>query len=550
MTLPIPITVRLKTALADRFITRELRSLTFRSAVPGGFVSATFSLNRSLAAQPPDIAYYGLIYIYDARTGLTLWEGRVEDMGRTASNDGEIYDLAAVGPSGYAQDKVVPRIWVDSSWERWKRSRFTVPKQGRVDFGEDDGDSDIPSMDLVWPEGSGITTSSEVSAQYRTIYDCGQKLGRVRVTVVDGGTNANRVNRLISRPGPGGSGTVVHSITWSTTPANLIGSRGGANPIPADDATMEIRISSNENVASVSANSWGQFTIPIVVALKKDINGTDLVAGADNANSYMFAHEVIIDMIGRGDLYLYDAASSTIDTSATTHIDQLSYPSGVTPDDVLTALMGFEIAFYWAAWESQANGKYRFEWKPWPTTVRYETDVTDGFSAPGSADELFNQAVVAYLDGFGRERTVTRSATVTELTDAGLTRTTLLDLADKENSLANAQRAGDQALLDHGSVPNAGTLTVARPVLDLLAGRMVQPWEIKPGELIRVRGVQPRQDSLNATVRDGVSVFKVSAMEYDTDSASATLELDSYSRTVANALAALRKRRTLPRRRR
>jgi hypothetical protein len=42
----------------------------------------------------------------------------------------------------------------------------------------------------------------------------------------------------------------------------------------------------------------------------------------------------------------------------------------------------------------------------------------------------------------------------------------------------------------------------------------VMPWDILPGNLIRVRGLQPRLDSLKATTRDGVSVSKIVSMEY------------------------------------
>jgi hypothetical protein len=94
-------------------------------------------------------------------------------------------------------------------------------------------------------------------------------------------------------------------------------------------------------------------------------------------------------------------------------------------------------------------------------------------------------------------------------------------------------------LAEHATPPNAGTLTIARPIYDHERGRMVDPWEIRPGNLIRVRGIQPNPNSLNVTDRDGVTVFQIVGTDYDTSSASATLELDSYSPTVARALAAL-----------
>jgi hypothetical protein len=51
------------------------------------------------------------------------------------------------------------------------------------------------------------------------------------------------------------------------------------------------------------------------------------------------------------------------------------------------------------------------------------------------------------------------------------------------------------------------------------------PWEIRPGNLIRVRGVLPNADSLNASTRDGVAVFRIAATEYRQSENAATLEL-------------------------
>ena len=66
---------------------------------------------------------------------------------------------------------------------------------------------------------------------------------------------------------------------------------------------------------------------------------------------------------------------------------------------------------------------------------------------------------------------------------------------------------------------------------------MVDPWEIRPGHLIRVRGIQARQDALNATSRDGETVFKVTAVDYSASSASATVELDSEPVTLSHLIA-------------
>lgn len=204
------------------------------------------------------------------------------------------------------------------------------------------------------------------------------------------------------------------------------------------------------------------------------------------------------------------------------------------------------VQFQWANFRSTGPAgllaRHRFEWRSWPTTVRYEADVSDGFDSPGSGQGLWNRARVRYRDVRGRGITVLRTQTVQELTDAGLDREAFLDIGN-DRTTSDANQAGDVFLAEHRTPPNAGTLTIARPVVDLVAGGMAQPYEIRPGSLIRVRGVLPRVDNLNATDRDGLTVFRIVGVTYRASDATAQLELDSYPLTVAQALAALKRGR-------
>src|ERR671911_23119 len=112
MTLPIPLTVRVTTARAERHIEADLHDLTFRSVVPGGFASARMTLNRPLRFQPDDIAYYSEI--------------NIEDAGRGAGGSGEIYELAAVGPSAHAQDRTFPYVMVHTNVGDWRKAEYST----------------------------------------------------------------------------------------------------------------------------------------------------------------------------------------------------------------------------------------------------------------------------------------------------------------------------------------------------------------------------------------------------------------------------------------
>jgi hypothetical protein len=282
--------------------------------------------------------------------------------------------------------------------------------------------------------------------------------------------------------------------------------------------------------------TWAHFSGIIVRGVLKGADGADLTSGY-TANSVR-ADEVVKDLLGRL-LPLYDGPNAAVPTTSYA-IQQLAYPDGADAAGVLDDLMALEPAYYWAAWERNgATGLHRFEWALWPTEVRYEADVRDGFSSPGSAEGLYNAVLVRYLDQRGRRRTVTRTLAVAELTAAGITRQAFRDLGDEAGDATDAVQAGDAFLAEHARAPNAGTLTVARPIRDALTGRSVAPWEIRPGSLIRVRGILPRPDALQTTTRDGVTVFRVAATEFRAQDASATLELDSYAPSTARAIADL-----------
>jgi hypothetical protein len=546
MTLPIPLSVQLSNSRTTKHIERELRSLSFRSVAPGGFASAQFSLDRQLHLSPDELAYYTDVDIYDARNGECVWCGRLEDPGRGVGADGQIWDLAAVGPSAHTRDRVIPLIYVDTSTDKWDRASYS-DRGAEVSIRERDADGDNnPAVMVVAPEGTTNFTGWTGEARYRGIRDVGMKLARVRVNVVNGTTTSNLENRLTTAVGAG-SRTNAVTPTFSTSETTLLGVINGGNNIPNGNDVVWVRIVRTGASAPATPSVWGEFYDISVRSVLKDINGNDITTSGSYVVNHVLAHEVVADLIGRV-LNKYDPDRSSIDTT-TLAIYQLAYPDGATPAEILDDLIALEPAYYWAAWETGSTGLHRFEWRQWPSTVRYEADVVDGFSSPGSAEGLYDRVSVRWVDQRGRPRVTTRTQTVPQLAAAGIVRQDRIDLGDATGNQLNANQVGDQFLAEHVTPPNAGTLTVARPIYDHDRGTSVMPWEIRPGHLIRIRGVQPNPNSLNVTTRDGVTVFKIVGVDYDTASASATLELDSHSVTVARELATLQKSLRLRRRR-
>jgi hypothetical protein len=100
----------------------------------------------------------------------------------------------------------------------------------------------------------------------------------------------------------------------------------------------------------------------------------------------------------------------------------------------------------------------------------------------------------------------------------------------------------DTFLSEHASPYSAGTLTIARPIVDLLNFRTVMPWQIVPGKLIRVRGIEASHQLTGAASRDGITTFRIVSVEVNGEGV-ATLELDMFTQTEARALSVLLKKR-------
>lgn len=530
MSLNLPLSVRLSTAKGDMHVTRDLLDLSFRTAIPGGFASATLSLSRPLALEPNEIANFGRVFVYDRRDGSVVWEGRLEDSGRSAGGSGEVWQVAATGPAAHAQDRTISLIYVDHGLDGWNVGAQSFASVN-VSFSDEQG------ITMALASGTTFHNGSAGLAVYHQIAYTSQMLGRVQLDWTAGVASSNIEARLGTSLGTGA--TVDQDVQAAALSGTLTAARGDTPAISSGHDTVRLRFARIASDLSVTNDTvWINF-VPVVRGLLKDVNGNDITSGYGFNN--VEPVEVITDLLGRL-LPRYDGPNAVIEISGFT-IDQLAYPDGASPQKVLEDLMTIEPAYYWAAWESNAAGLHRFEWVSWPTTVRYEASAADGFDSPASAGEIYNAVSVRWRDGLGVGRTTRSTQTVKVLDDAGVPREAYFDLADEVGSAALATKAGEEFLAEHQVATNQGTLTISRPILDIEKGRYVMPWEIRPGSLIRVRDVLPRIDSLNVNGRDGVTIFKIAAVEFSASTATASLELDSYPLTVSRAISNLSKRR-------
>lgn len=532
-----PLTVRISNARADQHVTRRIADLEFTSTAPGGFEGASFELADPIDIDDPLLALESRVYVYDTRSAEVCWEGKLTDSGRSFSDSGETWQLTALGPKSHASARFRPYVVIDRTLDRWIRINNAWPAlTAEVTSNPVDSTNDKCLL-FTFPRVA-VDNTAQVSLYNGLYEDNGLVLGGFGYSYISGFSSANQELLAIVN-GTTYKNNAMNVAAASITPASVNGA--GSFPYPDSRLWLQLNRVSGGPTTIINDNTWTCVYDLWTRGMLYDKTGATITGAGTYTNAYVLAHEVVADLLGRF-LVEYDGAGATLPVT-TYQIDQLAYPDGVRPADVLDDIALFSVPDRrWCAWESNAAGKYRFEWDTWGG-VAYEASVVDGFDSPGSSADLYNRVTVLGTDARGRQQSVRCSASVPALGSA-IHEAEPIDLGSEAYSTANAQRIGDQFLAEHAYPPNAGTLTVRRQILDLGKGRMVDPWQIRPGELIRVRGVNAHPDSLNNTsTRDGSTVFRLTGTSFRDSDRAATLALDSPASTLDTMIARLQRKR-------
>ena len=534
MSLSVPLTVR----VGDHHVTREVQSLSFRREAVGGVRSIAFSLARPLS-DLTGMDPLAKVTVYDGRTAEPVAQGRLADTGRSADSNGERWDCVAFGPAQQASDIAAPYIVVDRSvsdgWVEYDR----VAAEPTMGAGARPGDASAnpaPGLFAHFPSGVPVNTNTRVSRRYDRVMNAGQKLARVHATWVGGANSGGWSLEMLT--GTAGSLTDVPKSAAMTTAGGFY-SAIVATDFPNGRDTAGFRLIWTGGAATVTGDTtWACWQDVAIEAVRYTKAGVEL-AGTYNGN--FLVSQVVEDLLGRR-LGQFDGANAVV-AGTSNFLTQMAYPEPVTPAEVLEDCMALEPAYRWTTTPDATGSGYGFRWELWPTTVRYEATLDDGGTFPLSTQDVYNQVSVWWKGVYEETLSIVRTRACPILDNAGIVRRARIDLGSELGTQAQAEQAGDAWLEDHNVPKNAGTLTVARPIRDVITGRMVQPWEIEPGELVRVRGVEAYPDAFNADTNDGQGVFRIHAVDYSSDGNTATLALDTDARDTADALVKLLKQR-------
>lgn len=512
-----PLAVTIIDGETRRHVTRHVAGLQFTKTAPGGYAFANMRL-RLPRGTFPDLGPADRVIVSDARTGRTVFEGFAENPGVVDGPGGQEYELSVAGSTVLASDNSRALVFVDRDPSSLIEHKWTFSApSGSSQTGDDPtgaGNSTAaPGLLLQLNPGQPVGQGKGVDGHYVGLQNIGMTFGVVRGTHKAGKTDAGYIADLTAWGGYGNVSTSLVSGVQqiSQTPASF-SVRSGSATLPTGTTRIALRLHRTGGATNVADDdTWLLYYDVTVIAQLVGVDGQPRNMVNMEANNGVRASDVVDDLVGRVMTFADRKVSGAVNISAAI-IDQLAYPDGATPQQVLDDLALWEPDWLWEILEHTGNG-WRVTYRQWPTTARYEISAArDGFSAPGGDVDLCNRISVHWTDAKGTKQTTVVTSVVPSLDDVGRTRDAEpIELEDGRGSAANAQRIGQQILAAKNTAPKAGTATVARWILDRDTGRMVGPWEIEPGHLVRVRETG---DDLRLT-----------EMEYDDQDCSATLTL-------------------------
>lgn len=545
----VPLAVRVRNARFDGLITGWLHEApTFDETDPGGFASGSFVVDQRLGWRSDILQDYSRVYYLDKRTGEVVFEGDVSHPGREVGDNGALLQVQVEGGKERLNDWTGPRIYCDSDLAPWSKTG-TAAVSSVVEASDDRGLSGDDALTLAFPLDTHVENNHRAEAAYFRIREAGQKLGRINWRY-DGGHTSGSPGWLVRQLATSPS-VVARSLILNVGGASF--SAAYVGPSWADTADVAflqlIWTSGSSSTGTAGADiCWASIMDLTVVSYLWLKDGTRR-AGSDHTD-YVTAVQVWEDMLGDTVLLgnIFDGPNAVLAPGIDFHFLQLAFPDGTTCTGIADEMMKYEPACtYLVGPSNPTNDKYSLTWLERPDAVRYEVMVwADSWDGGIQPVEQYDRAVARWKTKTGNHRMTVTTQTIPEMAAVGRSRTFFQDLSDVSSETLNAAQANANVLQDHRYPKNGGRVTVAHPVVDLYTGRRVEPWEIKPAYNMRVVGVAPSADGLNAVTPNGSTVCRIVNKSYDGKSNSASLDLDSTPWGVYRAIAEARKKKTVP----
>lgn len=532
--------------------------LRFTTTAPGGYdaMSCTIPWPRSVPA-PSEIDGAPCVDVVDRATGQVVWHGRIADPGGQARPGMSGYAVLASGQQTVMDTSSAAYALVDRDLASW--APLNDLPVGTTAVGPDAGTMTASTQDtagvpatyaeVTIPQGAALASGATASwVHLPSLRAADSRSGIVQVT---GSSKASthplgsawetnvKVGAALAAAGKVGGFTTPSGsqVDWAVMPGYT--GLGGSWSTTLDGRAVVIESRYTGTAITAAGAYWERHSNLAVYGRRFTRGGVEVRPTVGVPKTFeVTVTDVVLDVLGR--LLVDVVEPAAVMESPTTVVPHAAWWDGVSARQVMEFVATLAPYCWWGIWERGTSGRPRFTFESWRRPVRYVVPPGAGdLSLGGGADNLANAALVIYLSGPEQVASVTTTVTVPVLDAERITRTVRVDVRDRGPiSAAKAVEIGQNALADRGVRKTSGSVRVSGPILDRWTGRMVSPWEIRPGCVVHVPDASDRVP-VDLDTPDGASLLRLTSVRYDASSDSADLGLDGGSRTLLSRVRGL-----------
>lgn len=488
-------------------------SITFGTSMPGGFATATITLQREVDLDWPDLDLYDDVRIYGPGNA-TAYEGRIMSLPRS-DGDSEFITVGCVGWVAHLRDDATfTEIYVDRDITRWHEPPLARRVRVVVTLNQGYGQSFEVSVGARAMRFDS-KTQSQIDINERSERWYTMPKGKTATKMVYRGIERNTASIVAA----GVDGTDDEDGDPTTAYGHTLDDTLRTVTITTPVRYLNLRAQASANVNKTA----GAFSRTYKLLAVYGDHGLTTYDGDDTSDAQgVVASDVVRHAVARAAPLL----STRGVTDSTFVIPHLIFPDPTTAADVIEAVNAFDLWDY-----GVYEDRDLFFRQPDPARLTWEARRSDGavLDLEGAAgDELYNGVVVVYTNTIGEPKTVgpvgsncddeddvLLDATSTNPVNShGIPRRYFRLELTQIHSLSGAKRLGKRWLEEQRYPQRRGTLAVAGTILHPTAG--AQPvWKVRAGDYVRV------------TDHSADVARRIVETDYDHDSRTNTLSLDN-----------------------
>jgi hypothetical protein len=469
-----------------RRYTHRVTDIVMRTEFPGGGKYITFDIPMAMyEADDVNLALRSRVYVSDARTARVVAEGRIADVSKVTSEEGQMMRVTAWGPKVHATEQSAPVIYLDTRASSWDMSDATTQAGSAAEMEDVDDAGESLGWWLRFDTGNTVTTSDKVHIDYRQLYFADQSIARITGTYRWGLTDGSY--RFTGR-----SRHQIGSPFWwyRSTAANggsvNFDDRMDLGPLVGHQL-LRLGFERLDTSTTATQTHWVKVYNLKVWGLRYTASGLPDTNRDNYLSTSPYDWHIVEDVLGRL-LPDFDGANAQVQ-KLNKPMGHFAYLHSATAEQILADVCAATGTMGWTTEPAQYyGGKTNFQYWSVATYPNYEMSLDSPADLPKSITEIYNKVTVRWLDKKGRPRNTVVTRDLPLLGTA--TRQAFIDLGSTLNDAATATTLGNEFLKAHSKPSGGGTVTINRPIKDLWLGEYRQPWEVRPriaGTRIRLR---------------------------------------------------------------